>query len=89
MNTEQHCKKCGYKFEEHTRMSGSPKAPNEGDLAVCINCGQFGRFDAEGIVQPLSEEEFNELEPESRYTLHRIKSALESVNSKRRQHEQN
>lgn len=43
---ESHCPECGIKLDAAGTFIGQGQ-PEEGDFSICINCGQFLRFQAD------------------------------------------
>lgn len=44
------CPYCGYAFELHETLDGFDK-PKDGDVSICINCGNMGMFKGNEIVK--------------------------------------
>jgi len=52
----QHCPKCDHPFEAATSTTGQ-RAPQAGDLSVCIECGNLMTFTANRTRRALTEPE--------------------------------
>jgi hypothetical protein len=47
-HTESRCPQCDYRLDGSTHVQGqNPGPPEEGDVSICINCGQVLIYDAE------------------------------------------
>ena len=40
------CPHCGYRLDRASDVSGAGQVPGDGDLTLCIECGQLAFFDA-------------------------------------------
>jgi DNA-directed RNA polymerase subunit RPC12/RpoP len=40
---DNECPHCGYKVDRATRLADA-RVPRPGDIAICMNCGEFNQF---------------------------------------------
>lgn len=52
---ESNCPHCGAVFDMVTGVNSDEK-PSEGDVSVCIDCGNVNTFDSEGNLEMASDE---------------------------------
>lgn len=52
---EDHCPHCGYKVDSVTRM-GHVEKPKPGDISICLNCGEFGQFNEQLMLEKAPDE---------------------------------
>ena len=50
-----HCPQCNYKLDGSSHIHGeSTTAPEEGDLSVCLNCGQVLTYEANQTMRKIT-----------------------------------
>ena len=61
------CPACGYMFDRATSLEGGRK-PEEGDLSICLSCGDLGMFKADGTLTSVTDVAalLAEMEPKTR-----------------------
>jgi len=58
---ESRCPLCNYKLTGATILSGDDDVPHEGDISVCLNCGQILTYQADLTVRKVTGQEVREL----------------------------
>lgn len=56
---EVECNVCHHKLDSHTNPNGA--LPQEGDISICVYCGNLSRFDKNLKIVSLTEEEIEKL----------------------------
>jgi hypothetical protein len=56
--SKNRCRRCGQNNNAATNTTNEEVTPDEGDVSVCINCGEISMFTAEGKLREPTPEEF-------------------------------
>lgn len=44
------CPNCGYKFDAHTSITDGRTEPQDGDISICLKCGEVHQFN-NGVLE--------------------------------------
>lgn len=61
------CTNCHKKLDDATSTSKERRFPMEGDICICVYCGQVGEYDADLKINPLREDQVLKLFKEYPY----------------------
>lgn len=75
------CPKCGKVFSHVSNADENEGPPRAGDLTICFGCATIFRFKEDLKVEVLQDEEFNELDDESRELLNQLSEIILSYNA--------
>jgi hypothetical protein len=71
------CPHCGKRLDALSTLDGPvPDHPTEGDLMVCIGCGEALRFDAKLLLRKITAAELADLHPETAAEFHATQTAV-------------
>lgn len=64
---KQPCPSCGYEMDAATELGSENKnsAPNPGDFALCLSCGEILRFDDKLKFRTATQKDLEDLDPEN------------------------
>lgn len=71
------CPNCGYKSDAATCFDDDELTPVEGDLSICLNCGDFLQYGTDLILEPMRESVWDDIDQETfNFLLHTRKNIL-------------
>lgn len=58
---ESRCPQCNYKLDAASVAEGEDRLPCEGDVSVCLNCGQVMKYQADLTLRQITAHEIAEI----------------------------
>lgn len=81
-----HCTQCEHPLDSGFDMHGSESVPTEGDLSVCIHCGNLMVYRADQTLRTMTAAEFQKLDPDMQRDLDRARAAVDMAHIRKEDH---
>jgi len=55
------CSNCQHLLDAATNLENEKVEPNDGDISICVYCGQIGQYSSDGSISPMREDQMYSL----------------------------
>jgi hypothetical protein len=78
------CTRCEFPLDGAAHSGRGSHVPTEGDLSVCLNCGNVMVYRADKTLRSMAEAEWLKLEPDVRHELERAQAMVDRFQANRK-----